>query len=132
MSVQMRVWSGLMKNKGDGENREGSHHCYMHMRPTGGLCDDVLLSMTLVTKTELGDLVLVGKEMDPKLAGLLGSAASGNDDTISDLTSVSFGTPSEVASLPEERGLEGGSGDYDSDGRDGDSDGESEPGLSFA
>ena len=88
MSTEMRVFTELARDEEDGGDGGASPRCYMHMRPTGGLCDDVLLSMTLVTKTELGDLVLVGKEMDPKLAGLIGSAASGNGDTISELTSI--------------------------------------------
>jgi len=65
-----------------------------------------------VTKTELGDLVLVGKELDPKLAGLIGSAASSNDDAISDLTSVSLGAATEVAALARERDF-GNCGDSD-------------------
>lgn len=51
---------------------------------------DILLSIAIVTKTHRGDLVLVGREMDPKLAGLYGPAASANDETISDVTSVTY------------------------------------------
>ena len=95
---------GFLRDEG-GEEKGSAADCTVHLRPEGHLCD-VLLSMTLVTKTELGDLVLVGQEMDPKLAGILGSAAPGNEDTISDLTSATFETMTETLSLSERMGKE--------------------------
>ena len=94
-SVELQILSGLTRGVA-GEEKGGSMpRCLMHLRSKSQSQsqsksqprDHVLLSRTLVTKTELGDLVLVGQEMDLKLAGLIGSAAPGNDDTISDITS---------------------------------------------
>ena len=93
----------FVSDEPEDEEKGGIEDFTMHLRPVGQLCD-VLLSMTLVTKTELGDLVLVGQEMDPKLAGLIGSAAPGNDGTISDITSVTYEETASTSLLSEGSG----------------------------
>ena len=78
--------------RGKGDTSEGDANstatCLMHMRPPSSP-EECLFSIAIVTKTERGDLVVVGTKLDPRLAGLYGGPVL-SEETISDITPVTY------------------------------------------